>query len=154
MDLLIELKNLIAKFQQSEIDYALCDGLAMAIYARPRAMLDIDVMIEEGSLLKANEALAEIGFSLSSAPMTFHGKKVKIKRLTKIDPNSEKHLSLDLLIVTPETFEAWDSRQTVEWEDGSLKVISPKGLILLKSFRNSGQDQDDIDYLRSIIDED
>jgi hypothetical protein len=27
-------------------------------------------------------------------------------------------------------------------------------LILLKSFRRSGQDQDDIKYLRSIIDED
>ncbi len=33
-------------------------------------------------------------------------------------------------------------------------VVSPEGLIFLKSFRRSGQDQDDIDFLRSIIDED
>ena len=153
MDLLLELKNLISKFQQSEIDYALCGGLAMAIYARPRATLDIDMMIEEDSLPKAKEALAEIGFSLLSDAMSFHDNKVKIQRLTKIDTDSEEHLSLDLLIVTPETCSAWDSRHTVEWEDGPLKVVSPKGLILLKSFRKSGQDQDDIAYLRSIIDE-
>jgi hypothetical protein len=58
------------------------------------------------------------------------------------------------LIVTPETQKAWDSRLTVEWEGGSLKVVSPQGLILLKSLRKSGQDKDDIEYLRSITDED
>jgi len=154
MDLLIELKSLINKLQQSEIDYALCGGLAMAIYAKPRATLDIDIMIEEDSLSKTKSALAEIGFSLSSASMSFHDKKIKIERLTKVNPDSEEHLSIDLLLVTPDTKNAWDSRQIVEWEDGPLKVVSPNGLILLKSFRKSGQDQDDIDYLRSIINED
>jgi len=42
----------------------------------------------------------------------------------------------------------------VEWEGGILSVVSPEGLIALKSFRSSGQDQDDIKYLRSITDED
>jgi len=46
------------------------------------------------------------------------------------------------------------SRMTVEWEYGNIRVVSPEGLILLKSFRRSGQDQDDIDFLRSIINED
>jgi hypothetical protein len=32
--------------------------------------------------------------------------------------------------------------------------VPPEGLILLKSFRRSGTDEDDIAYLRSIIDED
>jgi hypothetical protein len=59
-----------------------------------------------------------------------------------------------MLIVTPETKKAWDDRVKVEWEGGSLKVVSPQGLILLKLLRNSGQDQDDIEYLRSLKDED
>lgn len=154
MDLLTELKNLIAKFQQSGIDYALCGGLAMAIYARPRATLDIDMMIEKDSLSKAKEALKDIGFSHSSALMFFHDRKIEILRLTKITPDSEEHLSVDLLMVTPDTRDAWDSRQTVAWEGGTLKVVSPGGLIHLKSFRKSGQDRDDIAYLRSITDED
>ena len=33
-------------------------------------------------------------------------------------------------------------------------VVSPQGLIFLKQLRSSGQDQDDIEYLRSIADED
>jgi hypothetical protein len=42
----------------------------------------------------------------------------------------------------------------VEWEGYSLKVVSPQGMILLKSLRNSGQDQEDIEYLRSLENED
>lgn len=61
---------------------------------------------------------------------------------------------LDLLIVTPEIRSAWETRTKVEWEHGNISVVSPEGLILLKSFRKSGQDQDDISFLRSIIHED
>jgi len=46
MDILEELKELIKKLNQEEIEYALCGGLAMAIYALPRATLDIDILIE------------------------------------------------------------------------------------------------------------
>jgi hypothetical protein len=35
-----------------------------------------------------------------------------------------------------------------------LAAISPRGLIALKSMRDSGQDRDDIEHLRSILDED
>jgi hypothetical protein len=56
-------------------------------------------------------------------------------------------------MVTPKTQKAWENRITVEWENGPLKVVSPQGLILLKSFRSSGQDKDDIEYLRSLEDE-
>jgi hypothetical protein len=87
-------------------------------------------------------------------PMEFHGGKVHIHRLNKIDASSGERLVLDLLIVTPVTQQAWGSRIKVEWEGGTLSVVSPEGLISLKSIRRSGQDQDDIQYLRSIIDED
>ena len=154
MDLLKELKNLSAKLDQVGIDYALCGGLALAVYARPRATLDIDIMVDSGSLSKTKQAVEELGFAFSAVPMEFHGGAVQMHRLTKIDKDSGEHLILDLLIVTPETQKAWDSRLTVEWEGGPLKVVSPQGLILLKSLRKSGQDKDDIEYLRSITDED
>lgn len=154
MDLLEELKNLTAKLHSEGIEYALCGGLAMAIYAMPRATLDIDIMIELGALFGTKRAVEDLGFALSGAPMEFHEGKVQIYRLCKIDVASGEELVLDLLIVTPETRQAWESRIKVEWEGGSLTVVSPEGLITLKSFRFSGQDQDDIEYLRSITDED
>ena len=128
--------------------------MAIAIYAKPRATLDIDIMIDPDFLSETKKAAQELGFTLSSVPMEFKNGAVKIHRLTKIDKDSGEHLVLDLLIVTPETKKAWDERLTVEWEGGPLKVVSPQGLILLKSLRGSGQDQDDIEYLRSLEHED
>ena len=126
----------------------------MAVYALPRATLDIDLLIESSSLGKTRLAVQELGFTLSAMPMEFHGGKVHIQRGSKIDSGTGETLFLDLLIVTPDIKQAWESRTKVEWEGGTLSVVSPEGLILLKSFRRSGQDQDDIEYLRSIIDED
>ncbi|RKX76828.1 MAG: hypothetical protein DRP87_10865 [Spirochaetes bacterium] len=154
MDILEELKNLIAKLNEENIEYALCGGLAMAVYALPRATLDIDLLIDESSLERTTRAVYDLGFTLKAEPMEFHGGKIHIHRLSKIEPGTGETLILDLLIVTPELKSVWNKRMEVEWEHGNISVVSPEGLILLKSFRNSGQDKDDIDFLRSIIDED
>jgi len=154
MDILDELKKLISKLNAEEIEYALCGGLAMAIYALPRATLDIDLLIEASSLEATKRAVHDLGFTVKAAPMEFHGGKMHIHRVSKIESGTGETLVLDLLIVTPAIRDAWDSRKKVEWEHGQISVVSPAGLILLKSFRKSGQDQDDIHFLRSIIDED
>jgi hypothetical protein len=154
MDLIDELKRLVTKLDEEGIEYALCGGLAMAVYALPRATLDIDIMIEPSSLEKTKRAIHELGFTLSAMPMEFSGGKIHIHRISKIEPGAGETLVLDLLMATPEIEQAWKSRAKVEWEGGILSVVSPEGLILLKSFRGSGQDQDDIQHLRSIADED
>jgi hypothetical protein len=154
MDLLEELKKLSMKLDNAGIDYALCGGLAIAIYARPRATLDIDIMVQPDFFSETKKAAQELGYTMASAPMEFNDGAVKIQRLSKVDKVSGEYFVLDLLIVTPETKKAWDDRITVEWEGCPLKVVSPQGLILLKSLRNSGQDRDDIEYLRSIENED
>jgi hypothetical protein len=111
-------------------------------------------MIELGSLSRTKRAVEELGFTLSAELMEFHGGKVQIYRLCKIDKDSGEELILDLLIVTPHLQSVWEDRLTVEWEGGVLSVVSPEGLIALKSIRGSGQDRDDIEYLRSISNED
>ena len=106
------------------------------------------------SLDEAGKAIAPLGFSMDSAPMEFQNGDIKISRFTKIDPRTAEVLTLDFLLVTERTSPAWESRRDFEWEGGRLRVVSPEGLILLKQLRRSGMDQDDIDYLRSITDED
>jgi len=86
--------------------------------------------------------------------MEFQGGKVHIHRVSKIEQDTGEVLALDLLIITPEIRGAWDSRLQVEWEYGRLSIVSPEGLIHLKSFRESGQDKEDIAFLRNIMDED
>lgn len=154
MDLLFELARLTKALDEAGLDYALCGGLALAVYARPRATLDIDLMVEATAIEPIRKAVEPLGFVIAALPMRFHDGAVRIQRLTKIDPTSSEHLALDLLLVTPETKASWDSRLSVEWEGGVLKVLSPRGLIALKSLRNSGKDQDDIAYLLGLLDED
>ena len=79
--------------------------------------------------------------------MTFANGVIEIRRVSKIDPKDSEILSLDLLLITPEIRPVWDSRMKGEWEGGKLSVVSPKGLIVLKQLRGSGQDLDDIKAL-------
>jgi hypothetical protein len=154
MDLLIELKKLIEAFGKNNIDYALCGGLALAVYARPRATLDIDIMVEPDVLNTVKKIVGTLGYKIPAKPMSFEDGAVQIHRMTKIDVESEEHMVLDLLLVTPQTKISWDRKISVDWEGGTLKVLTPEGLIVLKSLRKSGQDLDDIDYLKGLIDED
>ncbi|XOF34874.1 MAG: hypothetical protein ACL93V_06190 [Candidatus Electrothrix sp. YB6] len=41
MDLFEEFAQLVNELNREKVDYALCGGLAMAVYAFPRATLDI-----------------------------------------------------------------------------------------------------------------
>jgi len=154
MELFAEFSQLVKELNREQLDYALCGGLAMAVYAFPRATLDIDILIEPESLEKTKRVAKRLGFNFDAGLMRLSGDAVQIYRLTKILPDKGDTLMLDMLLVTPEMETVWESRQRVAWEGGELPVVSPRGLIELKSKRLSGQDQDDIMNLRSILHED
>ncbi len=125
----------------------------MAVYAFPRATLDIDILIEPETLEKAKSIAKGLGFTFDVGLMKFSGGAIQIYQLTKVSPDSSDTLMLDMLLSTPEIREVWESKQLLSWDQGDLPVVSPRGLIQLKSMRLSGQDQDDIKNLESIIDE-
>ncbi len=154
MELLEELTKLLARLEEENIDYALCGGLAMAVYAFPRATLDIDIMIEPASLDSLKALAGDLGYTVDAGLMRFKQGAIHMYRVTKIPEGSGEALALDLLLVTPEIKDVWEARRKVEWDEGILSVVSPEGLIALKSMRQSGQDKDDIKKLRSIIDDD
>ena len=153
LDLFDELAALIAALEAEPVDYALCGGLAMAVHAVPRATIDIDLMIQATDLPIVMRIANRLGYTFEAAPMRFRGGQVEIRRISKIDPVSNDTLTLDLLLVTPVTESAWNSRQAIEWEGGTIRVVSRSGLIELKSLRGSGQDLDDIALLREDGDE-
>ena len=154
MDLFEEFSKMVAEFKKEKIDYALCGGLAMAVYAFPRATLDIDILIEPESLEKAKSTAKSLGFSLDVGLMKFKEGRIQIYRLTKIDSDTNEAIILDMLLLTPEIVDVWESKRLVTWDQGDLPVVSPEGLIKLKSLRMTGQDQDDINNLKSFLDED
>lgn len=154
MDLFEEFSQLVTAFKREKIDYALCGGLAMAVYTFPRATLDIDILIKPETLEKAKLTARDLGFSIDAGLMEFKEGKIQIYRLTKISPESDEAVMLDMLLLTFELIDVWESKKIIAWDHGELSVVSPEGLIKLKSLRLSGQDQDDIKNLESLKDED
>ena len=148
LDLFDELKALVTAFQRNEIQYALCGGLAMAVYGVTRATVDIDLLVRPEDVENAKRTARDLGFGMEALPAKFAGGAVEIHRVSKIDQSSGDVLTLDLLLATPETHPAWESRTEVEWEGGHLSVVSREGLASLKMLRGSGQDVEDIKRLR------
>ena len=50
MDIADELRLLISLLDEHGIDYALCGGLAMSVYGKPRSTIDIDLLTLPESL--------------------------------------------------------------------------------------------------------
>src|SRR5581483_3112532 len=147
LDIFEELKSITKLLISKNINYALCGGLAMAVYGKTRATVDIDLLILSESLDEVLESVRELGYTIKAQPTTFAGGSVEIRRISKLDPDAGDLLALDLLLVTSAIKNAWDTRIQMRWDDGIISVVSRDGLISLKSLRKSGQDLDDIKQL-------
>jgi hypothetical protein len=153
LDLYEELKALVGRLNEAKINYALCGGLALALYGIPRATIDIDILIEKGCLNQVQALIRGLGYIIKAEPMTFAKGAIEIHRVSKVDPEGGDLLSMDFLLVAPKIRKIWKSRKEVGWEEGKLWVISREGLIRLKSLRGNAQDLDDIQRLKEETDE-
>lgn len=153
LDLYEELQKLIAALDSNEIDYALCGGIAMAIYNRPRATIDIDLLIAAESLDRVREIAKELEYTIRGLDMTFANEAIEIRRVSKIDKETGIVLSLDMLLVTPEIRPIWSSRVQANWEGGKLSVVSRDDLIALKKLSGRPQDLADISALMEDADD-
>jgi cellobiose-specific phosphotransferase system component IIB len=143
--LLDELSQLISALDENKIEYAVCGGLALAIHGFTRATLDIDILIQPESLEKAYRVGAENGFDIRGLDISFKERAVEIRRVSKIDADGEV-LSLDLLLVTPQVQDVWETREEIDFLGNRLSVVSRAGLIKMKKL--AGRPQDLADILR------
>ena len=147
IDIADELRALVTSLDGHDIEYALCGGMAMAIHARPRFTIDIDLLIEEESLPAAMSIAESLAYSIRGKDLSFANGAVEIRRISKIDPEGGDLMTVDFLLVTPQIREAWDSRVESEWEGHRLSVVSRTGLIALKKLSGRPQDLVDIGEL-------
>jgi len=146
--LLDELSQLIFALEENEIEYAVCGGLALAIHGFARATLDIDILIQPESLEKAYKVGAENGFDIREFDIPFKERAVEIRRVSKVDENGEV-LSLDLLVVTPQVQDVWETREKLDFLGNQLSVVSREGLIRMKTLAGRPQDLVDIERLEN-----
>lgn len=147
LDLLDEFRSILDALERAGVEFVVCGGLAMAIHARPRATLDVDLLVPRASLDAAKEVARALGYRIEAGPLSFAAGSVEIHRLSRPDPETGDLLSLDLLVVTPELEPVWQARQRVTWEHGTVPVVSRDGLVRMKRLRGSGLDLGDIAHL-------
>jgi hypothetical protein len=155
IDLYAELKAVLGALDTAGVPYALCGGLALMLYQRPRATVDIDLILLPESLDVCAQALAPLGFRAHPHRMPLAPSGVEMLRFYKLDPGTPDVLALDCLLAThPTVAEAWRSRVQVPFEDRSIWVVSAAGLIALKRLRASPLDLLDIQALEARGDRD
>ncbi|HEX9820335.1 MAG TPA: nucleotidyltransferase family protein [Methylomirabilota bacterium] len=146
LDLFAELRRVVEALDAAGVPYALVGGLAVSIYATPRATEDIDLLIAPDDLPKATAALQEIGFRAAGRPMRVAAGRLEIQRLTRIE--GADLLPLDLLTpLDPELARAVSDRTTPAIEGRRLSVIGLAGLRALKRLRGSTLDRADLEAL-------
>lgn len=146
LDLHAELRGIVATLDAAGIAYALAGGLAVSIYAAPRATEDVDLLLGREQLAAAVERLASRGFRRAGAPMSVAGGQLELQGLIKIDGSDL--VPVDLLIGKDPTLAGiLAGREEIQWERGRLSIVSLAGLRTLKRLRGSAQDLADLEAL-------
>jgi hypothetical protein len=149
MDPVTEMEMLVDLFAAEGIEYALCGGLALAVHGHPRATKDIDILIERTTLPRALAVAKRAGFDIPARKMTFGlktGTPRDVQRVSKLDDATGKLLTLNLLLVSPDLEEVWNTRQLVEADQRRITVVSREGLATMK--RIAGRPQDLVDLAK------
>ena len=126
----------IAIIEENQVEYALMGGLAVRVWALPRATFDVDIQIscEDDKLKKLLAAFEEKGFYVPE----YHSKgfvdKLDQMRKVKAQKYYEGHaFDIDVFIVATEFDKtAFQRRKKVTIYNKEIQVLSPEDLILYK----------------------
>jgi hypothetical protein len=151
IDLYTEFKAVIEALETADVPYGLCGGLALMVYQRPRATVDIDLIMPLEITDECTSAITPLGFRPHPRPMRFGTSQIEVLRFYKVEPGGPDVLMLDCLLTThPTVAEAWRTRIRVPFEHSGVWVVSIEGLIALKQLRGSPMDMLDIEALRTL----
>lgn len=157
LDLIAELEALLETFERGGIDYALCGGLAVAVHGHPRATMDIDLLVRAEQLTSAIQVARGAGFDVPARKMMFGlrtGNPREMQRVSKLDPETNELLSLDLIVVGPGLEDVWNGRVVVAWRTRNVSIVSRAGLVAMKRLAGRPQDLADIAILEGTDDDD
>lgn len=147
--LIQSLKEVCSFLDEAALEYMLVGGLAVGIWAEPRATVDIDVLvsvrINDVEDLKRRLTESNRFVFIHDKPMVF-GKVSFLRATLKSNPD----VSLDFLFAD-DVFEneALNRKKSIQLTDFSVNISTPEDLIILKLV--SGREQDRLDA-RKILD--
>lgn len=148
MNLKDELFLVTSTLTDAEIEYALCGGMAVVIHGYPRLTRDIDLLLREDDLDRAQKALAISGYTIPSGLLPFDAGKPnerRVFRITKIEGHD--HMTLGLVMVNEFLEDVWEGRETHLVEGQTLCVVSREGLAKMKLAAGRPQDLADLSQM-------
>lgn len=140
MNLYDELVGVIQALDAAGVDYALVGGLAVGIWGAPRATKDIDLLVRPEDVARAKAAVSGCGYTLEALPMRFSD-GMEMHRVSKIAAG--QLMTVDFLLVNANLEGVWQSRESHEIENASVRVISRQALIAMKLSAGRPIDQHD-----------
>ncbi len=147
LDLIAELEALVDALDREGVEYALCGGLAVGLHGYPRATMDIDLLVRPDQLADALQVARDIGFDVPARKMVFGlptGTPREVHRVSKLDPESNDLMPLDLLVVNSELEPMWRGRMAFDVGGQRLTVVSRDGLVAMKQIAGRPQDLADL----------
>jgi hypothetical protein len=143
--MLNRLQGVFASFQKHNVKYVIIGGIAAILHGVPRATFDLDILIEatpENSQ-RLLDALLDAG--LGTAVLT----TVEDLLLHEITIFRDK-IRIDVQTETPgiRFQEAWDKRETMDFEGQSFFVVTREDLIASKLAAGRAVDLEDVRMLR------
>jgi hypothetical protein len=148
-DLFDEFAAMVEALAQAGVPFAVCGGLALAIHARPRATVDIDLLAPPEAVADVIAVAGRLGFEgRLRGPVRLAAGAIIMHRLTKMVPGDPEVLILGVIEAGEGVAAAaWADRVETRWRGVGVPVVSPAGLIALKRLRGSAQDVADIEAL-------
>ena len=152
MDLIAEMRALIAALNTQSVPYALCGGLALGVHGFPRATQDIDLLVPEHERERLQEVAKTVGYWIPSGRMPFKPKTPQAMEIWRVSKAIGSQLiSLDMIVVTPCLESVWKSRVVVRIGELDCSVVSRDGLITMKTIAGRLQDLADIERLQGEV---
>jgi hypothetical protein len=145
-----ELHAIAAALHDARNPYAVCGGIAVTAYGATRSTKDIDIAIAREHLPAALTAVAPLGYTIPSGPMTSGAgteRERHVQRVNKIV--GSEHLVLDLLLAEAAYAKVLDDRVEVALPAGPITFVSRATLLDMKRLAGRPIDLADLEKLEA-----
>ena len=150
LTLLKDFGDIVEVLWQERARYAVIGGVAVVIYGSLRTTQDMDFLIHPEDVDRVIARLRRRGYRETQGAWTFRDSQLTLRRLWRKHPRQEDATLVDFLVAgLPRHFEIIDKAAPEPWRgDCELRLAQKDDLLWLKSFRNSGTDQQDAEFLK------
>jgi hypothetical protein len=125
--------------------YALCGGLALAAHGEIAECTGLELMIPAADSKRLHAVATVLGLQLMPEPPRLDGSEWCWLMAVRDDM-----MTVDILLVTPLTSEAWEGQKRLQWLDREVAVLDPADARRYRHVRHLDRDMSDEAIARRI----